>query len=124
MSYPKTASEAIELISSKATSSASVFIYDLAEQVGFGLFTKSLASQSDRVASIVSLQTRAGAGLSLVGRLSQSTSQDGARGSVLTAYTTPIGLAGMVPSLIHLPSPVPDCRVILQVRGDFPVNTL
>ncbi|KAI0033794.1 assimilatory sulfite reductase [Vararia minispora EC-137] len=111
----KTASQLIEVISSKASSSASVFVYDLAEQVGFGLLTKSLVNQSKDIASVVSMQTRAGAGLSLVGRLSQSTSQDGAKGSVLTAYTSPIGLAGMVPSLVHLPAPAPDCRLVLQV---------
>ncbi|KAI0321871.1 hypothetical protein OF83DRAFT_165185 [Amylostereum chailletii] len=109
------ASNIIELISSQSTSTSTLFVYDLAEQVGFGSLSKVYARDQDNRVPVISLQTRAGAGLSLVGRLSQSTSQDGAKGSVLTAYTTPIGLAGMIPSLIHLPTPTVDSRVILQV---------
>ena len=65
-----TASTLVEHIASRPASSSSVFIYDLAEQVGFGSLTKSWAQAGAESAPVVSLQTRAGAGLSLVGRLS------------------------------------------------------
>ncbi|KAA1466261.1 assimilatory sulfite reductase [Dentipellis sp. KUC8613] len=116
------ASDVIELISSRSTSSSTVFIYDLAEQVGFGALTQSWAKSDSLAASVVSLQTRAGAGLSLVGRLSQGTSKDAAKGAVLTAYTTPTGLAGMIPSLLHLPPPALSSRLILQVPTVTPVG--
>lgn len=67
------ASTLIEFVASK--SSSNVFVYDLAEQAGFGTYTKSWAQSSGNPSSVVSLQTRAGAGLSLVGRLSQGTSK-------------------------------------------------
>ncbi|KAI0265156.1 assimilatory sulfite reductase [Gloeopeniophorella convolvens] len=109
------ASDLIELISSRSTTSSAVFIYDLAEQAGFGLLTKAWSKSNQDTASVVALQTRAGAGLSLVGRLSQGTSKDAANGSVLTAYTSPTGLAGMIPSLIHLPPPTASSRLVLQI---------
>lgn len=65
------ASDIVELISSRSTTSSAVFIYDLALQAGFGSLTESWSRSDDQTAPIVSLQTRAGAGLSLVGRLSQ-----------------------------------------------------
>ncbi|TFY69464.1 hypothetical protein EVJ58_g368 [Rhodofomes roseus] len=116
------ASTAVEFIASRASSSSSVFIYDVAEHIGFGTFTKEWAGSSDDVASVVSLQTRAGAGLSLVGRLSQGTSKDAANGAVLTAYTTPSGLAMMVQSLTYLPPSTPDSRLIIQVPAVTPVG--
>ncbi|KAH9938518.1 assimilatory sulfite reductase [Fomitopsis serialis] len=109
------ASTAVEFIASRTSSSSSVFIYDVAENVGFGAFTKEWAGSSEDVASVVSLQTRAGAGLSLVGRLSQGTSKDSANGAVLTAYTTPSGLAMMVQSLTYLPPSTPSSRLTIQV---------
>ncbi|CCM04863.1 uncharacterized protein FIBRA_07056 [Fibroporia radiculosa] len=109
------ASTAIEFVASRDSSSSSVFVYDVAEQVGFGSFTKSWAASTRGVASVVGLETRAGAGLSLVGRLSQGTSKDAARGSILTAYTTPSGLAAMVQSFSYLPPPSPTSRLIVQV---------
>ncbi|ETW84553.1 hypothetical protein HETIRDRAFT_382156 [Heterobasidion irregulare TC 32-1] len=115
------ASDLIEFISSRSTSSSAVFVYDLAEQAGFGSLTKSWSSDDD-TASVIPLQTRAGAGLSLVGRLSQGTSKDTENGSVLTAYTTPTGLAGMIPSLLYLPSPTPSSRLILHVPAITPVG--
>ncbi|KZT72721.1 hypothetical protein DAEQUDRAFT_685889 [Daedalea quercina L-15889] len=116
------ASTAVEFIASRASSSSSVFIYDVAEHVGFGTFTKEWAGTSEDVASVVSLQTRAGAGLSLVGRLSQGTSKDATNGAVLTAYTTPSGLAMMVQSLSYLPPSTPNSRLILQVPAVTPVG--
>ena len=108
------ASDLIEEYTSRSTTSAALFVYDLAEQVGFGQVALSNQADGER-ASIARLQTRAGAGLSLVGRLSQSTSYDGAKGSVVTAYTTPVGLSAMVPSLVYLPAPTQDSKLVLQV---------
>ncbi|KAI0771999.1 assimilatory sulfite reductase [Trametes elegans] len=108
-----TASTLVEYIASRTASSSSVFVYDLAEQAGFGSLTKSWAGHG--TAPVVSLQTRAGAGLSLVGRLSQGSSRDAAKGAVLTAYTTPAGLAAMVQSLTYLPPATPTSRLVLQV---------
>lgn len=114
------ASTTIELIAS--TSSSSVFVYDLAEQAGFGTYTKGWAGSDSSAASVVSLQTRAGAGLSLVGRLSQGSSKDASKPAVLTAYTTPTGLAAMTHSLTHLPAPTANSKLVLQVPNVTPVG--
>lgn len=114
------ASTTIELISSR--SSSSVFVYDLAEQAGFGTYTKSWTGTDSGAASVVSLQTRAGAGLSLVGRLSQGSSKDASKPAVLTAYTTPTGLAAMTQSLSYLPAPTANGKLVLQVPTVTPVG--
>ncbi|EMD40608.1 hypothetical protein CERSUDRAFT_111192 [Gelatoporia subvermispora B] len=114
------ASTAIEHVA--ARTSSSVFVYDLAENAGFGTFTKSWGNTSKEFASVVSLQTRAGAGLSLVGRLSQGPSKDAVKGAVLTAYTTPTGLAAMVQSLSYLPPATPTSRLVIQVPAVTPVG--
>ncbi|KAG6837972.1 hypothetical protein H0H93_008366 [Arthromyces matolae] len=110
-----TASNLVEYISSQNSSSSSVYIYDLAEQAGFGTWTKEWVKSNPYAAPVVNLQTRAGAGLSLVGRLSEGTSQDSIKGAVLTAYTTPTGLSMMAPSLSHVPAATPSSRLIIQV---------
>src|SRR6266851_3514161 len=109
------ASSIVELISSRSTTSSNLFIYDLAEQAGFGLLTKTWSKLDKGTTSVVPLQTRPGAGLSLVGRLSQGTSRDALTGSVLTAYSTPPGLAEMIPSLSHSPPPTSNSRLVLQI---------
>ncbi|KAI0693823.1 assimilatory sulfite reductase [Cytidiella melzeri] len=114
------ATTTIELIASKFSSS--VFVYDIAEQAGFGTYTKSWAGSENGAATVVSLQTRAGAGLSLVGRLSQGTSRDSQRPVVLTAYTTPTGVAAMMQSLSYLPAPTANSGLILQVPTVTPVG--
>lgn len=58
----------------------------------------------------------------MVGRLSQGTSKDAARGAVLTAYTTPSGLAAMIQSLSYLPAPTASSRLIIQVPTVTPVG--
>ncbi|KIM71322.1 hypothetical protein PILCRDRAFT_805168, partial [Piloderma croceum F 1598] len=116
------ASNIIEFIASRSASSSAVHLYDLAEQAGFGTLTKSWSKSDDDSASVVSLQTRAGAGLSLVGRLSEGTSQETVRGAVLTAYTTPTGLAAMAQSLTYLPPATPTSRLIIQVPTVTPVG--
>ncbi len=110
-----TASSIVELISSRSTTSSNLFVYDLAEQAGFGLLTKTWSKSDKGTTSVVPLQTRPGAGLSLVGRLSQGTSRDALTGSVLTAYSTPPGLAEMIPSLSHSPPPTSNSRLVLQI---------
>jgi len=122
-SDPRTsASTLIEYISSRAESSSSVYVYDVAEQVGFGTQTREWVKTMTGTARVVDLQTRSGAGLSLVGRLSQGTSLDAAKGTLLTAYTTPSGLAQMAPSFSYLPPASPTSRLIVQVPTVTPVG--
>jgi sulfite reductase (NADPH) flavoprotein alpha-component len=97
-------------------------VYDVAEQVGFGTVTKEWAKDANTTAKVVDLQTRSGAGLTLVGRLSQGTSSDASNGTVLTAYTTPSGLAQMAPSFLYLPAPSASTRLIVQVPTVTPVG--
>ncbi|KAF9483952.1 hypothetical protein BDN70DRAFT_873081 [Pholiota conissans] len=112
---PRTsASTLVEYISSRPETSALVYIYDVAEQVGFGTSTKDWTSEPSATAKVVELQTRAGAGLSLIGRLSQGTSLDIVNGTVLTAYTTPSGLSQMAPSFSYLPPASCTTRLIIQ----------
>ncbi|KAG2043008.1 hypothetical protein BDR03DRAFT_1059867 [Suillus americanus] len=113
--FNKPASHIIELLASRSATSSAVYIYDVAEQVGFGTLTKTWSSAMEDTAPVISLQTRAGAGLSLVGRLSEGSSQDLVKGAVLTAYTTPAGLAAMVESLSYLPPATSHSRLIVQV---------
>ncbi|KAJ7283779.1 hypothetical protein C8J57DRAFT_1121513 [Mycena rebaudengoi] len=108
------ASTAIEFLASRAATSSTVYVYDLAEQAGFGILTKEWAKTA-KTAPVVDLQTRAGAGLSIVGRLSEGTSRDAGKNAVLTAYTTPTGLSMMAPSLSYLPSATPSSRLVIQV---------
>lgn len=114
------ASTLIEYISSRSKSSSSVYVYDVAEQVGFGTATKDWGKHDKSTSNIVSLQTRAGAGLTLIGRLSQGTSYDTVNGTILTAYTTPSGLALMAPSFLHLPPASPTARLVIQVPTATP----
>ncbi|THH33567.1 hypothetical protein EUX98_g517 [Antrodiella citrinella] len=116
------ASTVIERIASRASTTSTVFIYDLAEQAGFGALTQSWARSDAATAPVVTLQTRAGAGLSLVGRLSQSSSKSTASNAVLTAYNTPTGLASMMYSLSYLPAPNSNSRLIIQVPTVTPVG--
>lgn len=119
---PVPASAVIEFLVSRSQLSSTVFVYDLAEQAGFGSLTKSWASTTPDAAPVISLQTRDGAGLGLAGRLSQGTSKDAANGAVLTAYTTPTGLSAMAQSLSYLPPAQADSRLVLQVPTVTPVG--
>ncbi|KIJ70246.1 hypothetical protein HYDPIDRAFT_23374 [Hydnomerulius pinastri MD-312] len=118
----RSASDLIELVASRASISSAVYVYDVAEQIGFGTLTKTWATSLEHSAPAIPLQTRAGAGLSLVGRLSEGTSQDAINGSVLTAFTTPAGLAAMAASLAYLPPASPCSRLIVQVPAATPVG--
>lgn len=117
-----TPSNFVESISSRSTTTSTLFIYDLAEQAGFGLLSKAWSKSDPGATSVVPLQTRAGAGLSLVGRLSQGTSRDALSGSVLTAYSTPPGLAQMIPSLASIPPPTANSRLVLQIPTVSPIG--
>jgi sulfite reductase (NADPH) flavoprotein alpha-component len=110
-----TAATVIEHIASRAEASSTVFVYDLAEHAGFGSQTLAWAREDTKATSAVALQTRDGAGLGLIGRLSQGTSKSASRGSAVTAYTTPTGLATIAPSLYYLPEPSPNGRLVIQV---------
>ncbi|KAF7331897.1 Assimilatory sulfite reductase [Mycena kentingensis (nom. inval.)] len=108
------ASAAIESIASRPDTSSAVYVYDVAEQAGFGTLTKEWA-KSGSAAATIDLQTRPGAGLTLVGRLSQGTSRDAGKKSVLSAYTTPAGLAHMASSFAYLSPATPTSRLVIQV---------
>jgi sulfite reductase (NADPH) flavoprotein alpha-component len=113
-------SNIIEYIASR--SSSTLYIYDLAKCIGFGTLTQSWSCIFDDIAAIVCLQTRPGAGLSLVGRLSQGTSRDAVTGTLLTVFTTPTGLSMMAESLIRLPPPSPSSRLVLQVPNAIAIG--
>ena len=121
--FKRPASDIIELLTSHSNTSSAVYIYDVAEQVGFGTLTKSWSLTLESTAPVISLQTRAGAGLSLVGRLSEGSSKDVVKGAVLTAYTTPSGVAAMAQSLMYLPSATSSSRLILQVPAATTVGS-
>lgn len=108
-----------------SANSSSVFVYDLAEHVGFGLRTTDWQkARKGSATNVVRLQTRAGAGLSLVGRLSEEgSSKQVQKDSVLTAYTTPSGLAIMAPSFAYLSEPSATSRLVLQVPTITPVGS-
>lgn len=116
------ASTLIEYVSSRQRTSSSVYVYDVAEQVGFGTLTKEWARAMNNGTTVMDLQTRPGAGLSLVGRLSQGTSLDAVKGTTLTAYITPSGLALMAPSFTYLPPANPNTRLVIQVPTVTPVG--
>ena len=130
------ASNHVEYIASRASRSSEVFVYDLAEQAGFGILTKAWGqnrqtktsdgkhrSQPD-TAPVTPLQTRAGAGLTLLGRLSHdsSSSSDLQRRNVVTAYTTPAGLKAMASSLAHLPPASSTNKLVIQVPTVSPIG--
>jgi len=133
------ASNHVEYLTSRAARSSAVFVYDLAEQAGFGTLTKAWdlrqrASSSEGkrapqrspsdTAPVVPLQTRAGAGLTLLGRLSHdSSSSSDMRGrNVVTAYTTPTGLKAMASSLAYLPPATLTNKLVIQVPTVSPID--
>lgn len=133
------ASNHVEYLASRSARSSAVFVYDLAEQAGFGTLTRawdvrqrtnnsddkqaSQHSPSD-TAPVTPVQTRAGAGLTLLGRLSHDSSSSSSlqRRNVVTAYTTPTGLKAMAGSLAHLAPATPTNKLVLQVPTVSPVG--
>ncbi|KZW04001.1 hypothetical protein EXIGLDRAFT_663402 [Exidia glandulosa HHB12029] len=94
--------------------SSSVFLYDLAAQSGIGAHLAGDADD-DSAPPVVPMQTRPGAGLILLGRLSEGPSKDTKNGCVLTAFTTPHTLERMGEYLADLPDATPDARLVIQV---------
>ena len=109
----------LEQISSRASSA--IYLYDLARDVGMGHVSKGLSKEEKSFAPVVELQTRAGAGLLLLGRLTETSSQD-ANGAVITAYTTTKGLEQIAPSLELFPTPQADSRLIAHIAASTPVG--
>ncbi len=107
------ASSLVEVISSNASSA--VYLYDLASQLGIGTLAQD---KSDRGhgAPLINMETRSGAGMALLGRLSGQTSTRSDE-KPITALTTPKGLAHIAPSLELLPNPSKYGRLILQVAN-------
>ena len=133
------ASNHVEYLASRSARSSAVFVYDLAEQAGFGTLTKAwdLCQQTNNsddkqaprqspsdTAPVTSLQTRAGAGLTLLGRLSHdsSSSSDLQGRNVVTAYTTPTGLKAMASSLAYLAPATPTSKLVIQVPTVSPIG--
>ena len=132
------ASNHVEYLASRSARSSTVFVYDLAEQAGFGTLTRAwgLHRQTDSsndkqpsrrspsdTAPVTSLQTRAGAGLTLLGRLSHnSSSSSHPQRNVVTAYTTPTGLKAMAGSLAYLAPATPTSKLVVQVPTVSPIG--
>ncbi|KZS97635.1 assimilatory sulfite reductase [Sistotremastrum niveocremeum HHB9708] len=94
--------------------SSHVYVYDLATAVGFGKLTEKWALENKGI-HVIPSQSRSGAGLSIAGRLSGGSSDDTSLKSILTTYTTPIGLSQMAHALSILPVPTTSGRLVLQV---------
>jgi sulfite reductase (NADPH) flavoprotein alpha-component len=110
-----TAAAVIEQIASRSGASSTVFVYDLAEHVGFGAYTLARAKDDKDAVRAVALQTRDGAGLGLMGHLAQGHSKSASLDAAVTAFTTPAGLAAIAPSFMYLPTPSSGGRLVLQV---------
>ena len=110
----------LEQISSR-TSSA-IYLYDVARDVGIGHVSKGLSKEEKPSAPVFELQTRAGAGLLLLGRLTEGTSSQDANGAVITAYTTTKGLEEIAPSLELFPTPKANSRLIAHVAASTPAG--
>ncbi|KAG8808463.1 hypothetical protein FRC17_003946, partial [Serendipita sp. 399] len=106
-------SAVLEYYSSKASSA--VFLYDLAREAGVGNVIRNLREKEsgEEHAVVFDVQSRAGAGLNLLGRISEGTSSGATK--ALTAFTTPTGLAQMQPTLGLFPQPTSGSRLILQI---------
>ncbi|KAG9004145.1 hypothetical protein FRB93_010493 [Tulasnella sp. JGI-2019a] len=109
------ASAIIESLASRHSST--VFIYDTAKQYGIGHLTKVWSQQagSAHASNVVEMQSRAGSGLIMAGRLGQSSSTHAGKGGILSAYTNPGGLAQMIPTLVSFPVPTAAGRLVIQV---------
>jgi len=110
----------LEQISSCASSA--IYLYDVARDVGMGHVSKGLSKDDKLSAPVYELQTRAGAGLLLLGRLTEGTSSQGANGAVITAYITTRGLEEMAPSLELFPTPKANSRLIAHIAASIPVG--
>jgi sulfite reductase (NADPH) flavoprotein alpha-component len=110
----------LEQISSRASSA--IYLYDVARNVGIGHVSKGISKEEDFSAPVFELQTRAGAGLLLLGRLTEGTSSQGAIGAIITAYSTTKGLEEMAPSLDLFPTPKANSRLIAHIAASAHVG--
>ena len=110
----------LEQISSRFSSA--IYLYDVARDVGIGHVSKGLSKEENLSAPVFELQTRIGAGLLLLGRLTEGTSSQGANGSVITVYTTTKGLEEMAPSLELFPTPKANSRLVAHIAASTPVG--
>ncbi|KAF8322068.1 assimilatory sulfite reductase [Clavulina sp. PMI_390] len=109
------ASEAIETLAWDA--SKCIYAYDLALQQGVGIHAKTWKAAGRNGPQVIEMETRTGAGLAITGRMSEGTSSEAASGFTLSVFTTPAGLAEMMPALAGLPSSevCASTRAIIQV---------
>ena len=110
----------LEQISSRFSSA--IYLYDVARDVGIGHVSKGLSKEENLSAPVFELQTRIGAGLLLLGRLTEGTSSQGANGSVITVYTTIKGLEEMAPSLELFPTPKANSRLVAHIAASTPAG--
>ena len=110
----------LEQISSR--SSSAVYLYDVARYVGIGHVSKGLSKEEKLSAPVFELQTRTGAGLLLLGRLTEGTSSQDANGAVVTVYSTTKGLEEMAPSLELFPTPKANSRLIAHIAASTPIG--
>ncbi|TDL29612.1 assimilatory sulfite reductase [Rickenella mellea] len=101
------------------STSSQIFIYDLAQQTGVGNLSLNWSQNGQTSKTVTRVETRSGAGLSLVGRL---VSEDDAERQIITAYNTPTGFAAMTPSLSFLPEPTPRRRLVIHVPAVSPIE--
>jgi sulfite reductase (NADPH) flavoprotein alpha-component len=115
-----TATSILESLASKH--STHVYVYDSATDVGIGSLTKQWSTTIANAARVLDMETRAGAGLSIAGRLSEGTSSP----AVMSAFLTPATLAYMLPSLSLLPPATPSSRAVFHVAdtNEFPLPDL
>lgn len=107
-------SEAIESLAWRL--SRCIYAYDAALQHNFGAHAKMWRASGQEGPQVIEMQTRSGTGLSIVGRMSEGTSSEASLSSfALSAFTTPTGLAQMMPALANLPEPSISNRLVIQV---------
>lgn len=108
------ASEAIESLAWRL--SRCIYAYDVVLQHNFGVHAKEWRASGQEGPQVIEMQARSGAGLSIVGRMSEGTSSEASRSSfALSAFTTPAGLAQMMPAFANLPEPSMSNRLVVHV---------
>jgi len=108
------ASEAIESLAWRL--SRCIYAYDVALLHNFGVHAKEWRVSGQEGPQVIEMQTRPGAGLGIVGRMSEGTSSEVSLSSfALSAFTTPTGLVQMMPALANLPEPTISNRLVIQV---------
>jgi sulfite reductase (NADPH) flavoprotein alpha-component len=122
MHVPTTSPAHVVLEQISSRSSSVIYLYDVARDVGIGHVSKGLSKEDKLSAPVVELQTRTGAGLLLLGRLTEGTSSQDENGAVITVYTTTRGLEEMAPSLELFPTPKANSRLVAHIAASTPVR--